>query len=427
MRPDDEEKTMGLLKRLKKLIGDERGNALAIGAAAMPLVIGGAGLALDTVQISLAKRQLQRSADSAALAGAHAVNQNGQAAPAVTRDLVVNNHVPLSGAPVVQNAPATGPYAGNNTAVRVQLSARQQLTFLSFFISPPTMTVEATAAAIREGDFCMLSLEDGNTTGITVNGNATIAIGCGISANSRSAQAITADGSSRVTASPIMAVGGVPASAAYTSGTQILPFAPVQVDPLAHLPLPAPTNCTNGQLSVQPGETRSIGPGDVCYDGMDIKGTLNIQPNTTVYVNGGVFDLGSQAQVSGSNVTIVLTSTNATSNPASIATVNINGGAQLNLTAPTSGSFANVLFYQDPRATLGNSIHINGNSATRLQGAFYFPRANFTFNGTTGMVTECMQVVARRLNFSGNASIGNSCSAAAAARSFRGTFVRLVD
>ena len=64
---------MGLLKRLKKLLPDERGNALALGAAALPLIIGGAGLALDTVQISLAKRQLQRAADSAALAGARSV------------------------------------------------------------------------------------------------------------------------------------------------------------------------------------------------------------------------------------------------------------------------------------------------------------------------------------------------------------------
>ena len=53
---------------LKKLQRDRRGNALMIAGAALPLLVGSVGLATDTIQWALWKRQLQRAADSAAFA-----------------------------------------------------------------------------------------------------------------------------------------------------------------------------------------------------------------------------------------------------------------------------------------------------------------------------------------------------------------------
>ncbi len=54
-----------------KLWRNKRGNALAIAAACLPLFVGAAGLATDTIQWTLWKRQLQRAADSAAIAGVY--------------------------------------------------------------------------------------------------------------------------------------------------------------------------------------------------------------------------------------------------------------------------------------------------------------------------------------------------------------------
>ncbi len=58
-----------MFKFLKKLWRDRRGNALVIAGAALPLVVGSAGLATDTIEWAVMKRQLQRAADSGALAG----------------------------------------------------------------------------------------------------------------------------------------------------------------------------------------------------------------------------------------------------------------------------------------------------------------------------------------------------------------------
>src|SRR3954449_1788891 len=60
---------------LKKLWRNKRGNALVLAGAALPLIIGSAGLASDTIQWALWKRQIQRSADSAAMAGVYAIVQ----------------------------------------------------------------------------------------------------------------------------------------------------------------------------------------------------------------------------------------------------------------------------------------------------------------------------------------------------------------
>ena len=436
---------MNFLKRLKTLLRDECGNALFVGAAAMPILIGGAGLAIDTVQISLAKRELQRAADSAALAGAYSINANPSstgtarttyATNGVTRDLAINNDVPLTGTAVVQNAPATGAYAGDANAVRVQLTANRNLAFFSFFnTGPATITVEATARIVREGGFCLLSLEDGNATGITIGGNATLDLSCGISTNSTSSSAITAGGSSSVTASPIMAVGGVPSSSNY-HGATLVPFSAVQQDPLAGLPNPTPSNCRDAPDS-SPNSTNTITTStagynsadrSICYNGFDIKGTVNFNftEPTIIYINGGELSFGSQAQVTANNVTFVLTSTNATSNPDSIATLSMNGGAEVTINSPTSGIYTGVAFYEDRRAPLGRTTRINGGSGTTINGALYFPRAYFEYNGGADMAATCIQLIGRRLDFRGNGTVTNSCDGTSGRNNFQGTYVRLV-
>src|SRR3954447_23402669 len=98
---------IGFVKRLFK---DRRGNILAIAAACMPLVIGAAGLATDTIEWTLWRRQLQRAADSAAFAGAYdranATNGATTNTPtAVCNDLAINLHTWMN---LTGTSPCTG-------------------------------------------------------------------------------------------------------------------------------------------------------------------------------------------------------------------------------------------------------------------------------------------------------------------------------
>jgi Flp pilus assembly protein TadG len=414
---------MNFFKKLSELRHCKRGNTLVVVAATMPLLIAASAIGLDTIQLTVAKRHLQRAADSAALAGAYNLAQSKSASDGATRDLQVNSVTGLSTPAVIQNAPTTGPYAGNTTAVRVVLSQTRSVPFISFFTgSSMPVEVESTAALVFAGEHCVISLEDTAVTGINFSGSATANLGCGVATNSTASQAVVADGASRVTATPVMAVGGLQASSSYLGNTQFFPRAMKQTDPYAGLQDPVlPTPCLP-QLDVQPQQTRTLSPG--CYSGMDIKGTVTFSPGT-YFINGGTLQFGATATVQGDGVTFVLTSSNATSNPASIATLSMHGNAVLNLKAPTSGTYKGILFYQDRRAPI-NSVTINGNAASVFRGAFYFPTQLVTFSGNAGVQTRCIQFVARRMTFTGNSSIQNECPEEEGSKAFKVTAVRIV-
>src|SRR5687768_615160 len=221
---------------LKSLWKDRRGNALVIAAASLPLVLGSAGLASDTIQWALWKRQLQRAADSAALAGVYSIAANDGANTgvdaAVTRDLAVNSHVGITTTKDVDSSPTVGAFTADPFAVRVELSIQKELSFSSFFLSTaPTITAAATATIVPSGQYCVVSLEDTAVTGINATGSTNLNLGCGMITNSTSLSAAVATGSSNVVASPIAAVGGIPASNNWGAGTTLQPFTVAQDDP----------------------------------------------------------------------------------------------------------------------------------------------------------------------------------------------------
>ncbi|WP_242124399.1 pilus assembly protein TadG-related protein [Sphingobium sp. Sx8-8] len=418
-------------RMIARLGRDRTGNILVMAAASMPIFVGAAGLATDTVQWTLWKRQVQRQADSAALAGAYAVAQGFSASDSATSDINRLALVNLTQTPTIENAPTTGAYAGNSKAVRVVLQTSQELPFSKMLgVQAPVIYGEATAAVVGSGDYCVVTLEKTSTVGITLQGNATVNLGCGMATNSRASNAVYAGGSSTVTASPVAAVGGLTSSSNYVSPTTLLPYSlPVQ-DPYASLPTPTASNltgCTN--LNVQPNNTVTLpqpGANGSCLKNVDIKGTLNL-PAGVYYIDGGTFNVGSQAVINGTGVTIILTSNTASSNPGSIATVNINGGATLNLSAPTdtSNPYHGVLFYQDRRAPDSGTNVINGNAGSVLQGSFYFPGQALSFSGTSGMTTKCVKMVSKRVTFIGNSSIVNQCDNTGVDK-FTATLVKLV-
>lgn len=423
-------------RRLFDLLASQAGNALIITGLTMPILIGAAGLATDTVQWSLWKRELQRQADSAALAGAYAKAQGASAGSAALTDINRHKFVTLYGTPLIENAPTVGPYAGNNAAVRVKLSTRQRLPFSAILTGrTPTLSAEGTAAVISNGHYCVIALEKTTAVGITMQGNASVSMGCGMSTNSQGSPAVSAGGSSSIYATPIMAVGGIPNSNNYAAGTQLMPYSLPQPDPFQSLPDPnlndpAMPSCS-GKLSVSPNNTKNVNnpSGAACYRGMDLKGTVNFAPGI-YYIDGSSISIGSQAVVTGTGVTFILTSSTASTNPSTIATLDINGGAKLTLSPPTTGVYAGILFYQDRRALDSGTDTINGNAASSLTGAIYFPSQAIQFSGDSGMNTNCIQIVTKRVTFIGNNNISNVCPppppGGTGPHDFTGVVVRLV-
>ncbi len=412
----------------KRLKGDTRGNALMFVGLCFPVLLGGAGLATDTIQWTLTQRQMQRVADSAALAGAFAKAQGSDGPSAATSEIDGHDNFQFTEQPIVESAPQSGSYAGDADAIRVALATEQVLPFSNLFLSKPVrIEASATAAAMTNGTYCIIALENGNAAGIQFQGNSNVDMGCGLATNSKAATAMTAGGSSYVRATHVSAVGGLKSSTSYAPDTVLLPLSIPQKDPFSDLPTPDVPNCSP-RLNVQPNATVNVPnpTGIACYRGMDLKGTVNFAPGV-YYIDGDSVSIGSQAVVKGNGVTFILTSKNAATNPSSIAKLEINGGATIQLTASSSGTYKGVLFYQDYRAPRNATNKINGNSASFIQGAIYFPSQILEYSGGSGMKTDCLQLVSRRVTFTGNANILNECPANSGAGAFIGTRVYLVE
>lgn len=411
---------------LKKLWRDKRGNTLVIAGAALPLMIGSVGLATDTIQWALWKRQLQRAADSAAFAGAYARFQEESSTTAVNQDLLNNKHlwVPLmSGYPQVSEPPDTSTFV---RAVEVSLAVQQDLSFSSMFLSTvPIISVTARAAAIDSGNFCVVALEKTNNSGIIIQGSSIVNLGCGMISNSPSASvSVGVNGTAHnVTADPVAGAGGVP-DINGVSNEQSYHLA--QPDPFENLydtNIPASTPCggmNSHEVSNVAGVT-TLSPG--CYSGNNQQfkfngGSYHLEPG--VYYLNNIDFIATGGTITGTGVTIVLTG----STPGQVV---MNGNASLNLTAPTTGPWAKMLLIQSPGAANSTNANvINGNATSSFDGTIYFPSQEVKFSGSSGAQTKCAMVVARRVNFEGNANIQNDTTGCVANSKVKGKVIRLI-
>jgi hypothetical protein len=411
---------------LTKLWHDKRGNSLMIAAAALPLLIGSAGLATDTIQWALWKRQLQRAADSAAIAGVYDRVANASAttntSTAVSHDLTLDNElytkIPQStGYPKITFPANSG---SNQNQVKVELAIQRPLSFSSMFMShPPLIKTAAIAASVgATGDFCVLSLQNNSKTGIQATGSAGITMDCGMMTNSTSINAAAGQGSSIITATNLAAAGAIQQSSNWRV-TSYQPYSPALADPYANLsPSTADgdfdkCSASPPALTVNNTNDALVVTGGACYSSISINSNRTLTLKDGIYVvNGGNLDI--QGTLNLTNATILLTNKSSGNQP--IGSINMNSSGKMNATAPITGKWAGMAIYQDRRATdsspTGNISSsspnkINGSSGYTIRGVIYFPNQQVTYdgNGTGGAV--CTQFVIKRIYWSGNSGVNN--------------------
>jgi hypothetical protein len=412
---------------IKRLLKDRRGNILAIAAACMPLVIGAAGLATDTIEWTLWRRQLQRAADSAAFAGAYdRANATGgvttNTPTAVCSDLGINLHTWM----ILQGTtPCTGSVGSYTTLtyptdtafvskqVAVTLKIQQALPFSSMFMSAaPVIQATATAGSVTAGGSpCMLALNTGGTA-INNSGNTTVtAPTCIFYSDSASSNSAAAGGSSSVTAKAIAGVGGI-ASSNNWHVNSYLPYSPQLPDPFAPpsttavTPDPTDMHCTSAGADKNTDWAAMKAAGINCFSSMSTNphDVISVPANFgPIYINGGSVDFKGDFSCTG--CAIVLTN----KDPAStiIGTFSSNATATNNISSPTTGTYKGIAVYQDRRAT-GNVDKINGGSGNVLSGVVYFPNDTLWLNGTGSAVSLCSMFVAKNLVFNGTGQIAIS-------------------
>ena len=175
---------------------------------------------------------------------------------------------------------------------------------------------------------------------------------------------------------------------------------PPIVDPYADVPAPDYTGCNYTNESISGGATRTYSTGaapTVFCGGLQVNsnGWANFNPG--VYIIKGKLNFAGGAHIRGSGVTLYLTG--------GAANVQINGGADVQLVAPSTGPTAGLVLFQDRNAPSG-SVSINGGADQIYTGALYFPGQTVSFNGGTSVSSgECLQIVAGVIQFSGNSKL----------------------
>jgi hypothetical protein len=125
---------------------------------------------------------------------------------------------------------------------------------------------------------------------------------------------------------------------------------------------------------------------------------------------GGTFDVRATAHVTSdpAGVTIFLTGTSSSG----YAQVNINGGANFNIVAATTGTYKGIAFFQDRAAPVVNSgspNQFNGGSTMNITGAIYIPNQLVKYSGGNTTNGTCTRIVAYMIDFTGTSGLNVDC------------------
>lgn len=186
-------------RTIRELKGSTSGNSALLVALGMPALIGGAGLAVDTAQWYMWKRELQFAVDQAALAGAWARTDTETEALYEVRALQeLTSNLSTTSDFLDDPSVSIEDYAdGTDNSVMVTASATKRLPFSSFITGNDTTVYASAQASFGEGQTfsaCILAVNESDSGAIIIQGSVTLAQSCGIAALSISDEAITRNG-----------------------------------------------------------------------------------------------------------------------------------------------------------------------------------------------------------------------------------------
>lgn len=374
----------------------EEGQQLLQLALLMPLMLAMLGLVLDLGNVYVRHRRVQSATDAAAAAAATVLYQSGVTVASNTAYYYAAQHGynnnGITNTVTIASPPTTGSYAGNSQYMQVRIRESVQPIFASM-VWRGTFQVTAAATAgwrtARLGPSVLVLKLNGET--FTMNGNnpsLTVRLG-NVHVNSNSAGAVALGNGNVATQVRASIVGN------YTTGPNgafrdlngdlqaPLTGASVKPDPLASLPAPSRTGVPTRSV---PSKCGTLQPG-IYPSGITTSSDCTLEPG--VYILDGDFDIRGNARITGSGVFIYLAQ----------GSIKLAGTTTTNLSAPTSGTYGGVLFFQARNnSATGN---VNGTSSSNLRGTVYLPAGGLDLSGTVR--TEANFVV-NTLSVSGNSS-----------------------
>jgi len=411
---------------------NRRGVAGVWFAVALPSMILAATIGINVSEWMLAAGELQAVADVAAQGGAmqYGSTANAQDAAVYAASLAEANGVTGASSRSWNSSTntltdsnitvqiAAGPVVAAHTGVYVTVKRSIAIAFPIAGSSITTHTQTATAVAEEwkgTPPACIVALSSTASEAVRADNMGVIdATGCGIASNSNASNAVYLN-SGTISGSSVSAVGGIVVS---NSGSNTFSPSPgtsgaaATADPLSTMTAPTPGACSYNNASFtawQSGPYAFTQSANVFCGNTTIGGnstTDTFAPGIYYFVNGNItFNNANITLATG--VTFVVTSTPG-NNPGALSWTNYSN--TINISAPTTGATAGVVFWQTCPSG-GGSAPANtmaGGSTLDLSGAFYAPCGALNISNNVQMDTASggsLSVIASTIYASGSAGI----------------------
>lgn len=355
--------------------------AMIFGLVAVPLLLS-AGAAVDFAHTSRAKTALQAAVDIAAVTAARNANLTQPARQQLASSAVMTNLGPLAsriGPTVVETEPAAGKFVVRATA-NVPTSVMRLMRMDSVPISA-SATAAATPAPTSK--VCLFAKSTTASPGLLANSNASIsAPNCEIHVASTGNPAATFNSGNVFNVSKLC-----------VAGTQIIKNSvnlpalstgcATATDPFeSTLPAVSAGSCTVSNQNYF--GIAMLSPGVYCgsfnFNGV---GVVNLNPGLYVF-KGANWNINVGWSIIGSGVTFYFADQNSY--------IQINSGVIASLTAPTSGTYKDILMFE-PTGLASSSFSVNGGAGHSFEGLIYLPSRNVTFNSMANLVSERITIV----------------------------------
>lgn len=442
--------------RMRSTLRTGDGQILALLALSLPVFLALLGFAIDVGHLRYEKRNLQNAADAAALAAAaeiricggvadcpamqaaasYALQENGYTGATVLSNCSGSAG---SGVTLMLNNPAceisSDPNSGKLSYAEAVVTENVPMYFAQL-VGIRTETVAARAEAGRITGPCIVALggppggpytDDGALTlvaGVLVHSRCPVvdeatvddALECTLSVGVTAPVINDSGGAAGLLGTPL-SLCGLWTTRAHTHVSPLNPH-----DPLAYLPAPPGSSnptCGSGnggtysgsqsQVNIVLSGTYTFNPGVYC-GGISITAALgaNITFNPGTYIltqtsTGGLLGIGANG---GLNITVTALSSitgqgvtfYSEGGSSTITVPESLGLSNFDLSAPTSGEYGGVLFFQPASNTSADTFLASVAQGGIMNGAIYAPNASVNY-GVTALSSSYNILVARDITF----------------------------
>jgi len=398
------------------LRAEDGGIAILVAFSAVSL-IGFSAVAVDLSYAIVLQSRLQSAADSAALAAVVKLPDQSAAITVAQEYTGKNLAVSQNGTVLAVNDVIFGNWSNDTrvfaanpplepvNAVEVRLrradsNGNPVRTFFASIFGIASIDLSANAIAVaNKGEFtCLLTLSPDAEDALLLDSNADVDVqGCTVHVNSTDPNALYIKSNSTLTADSICVAGGYrDDSSGGVSPTPATKCAQ-QSDPLIDLPAPDTAGCDETNYTLASNGSATIGPGVFC-GGITIGSNANVTFTSGTYViKDGAFKASSNSTLAGTEVFFYLTGTTAQ--------IDLDSNSDVTFTAPNTGDYTGILFFQNRDD--GGTHRIDSNSNTMFTGIIYLPNGALraASNNTLSGPSNCLMIIASTVEFNSNSGL----------------------